>query len=237
MGRQSKVQRYELEGLVVDGRKAARTVRQIAEACNAQLVKQGIEDSLTPKSVERYLSTLDEATVAPAHSPVAAEANATVAIDYGKRLRRLDELLGKWLDEAEGAVQPMRGVLWDPYQQSPADPETARDHASELAEGMQDAIELLDTDTAAQLRDWIRPVTVLVPDWQARTSVSREMREHLKAYADLMARIFDAQQVQAFQQSVVEAIEEASPEVAHLVLAKLQSKQSIQRAALLGAGT
>lgn len=232
MGRQSKVVRYELEDVILEARRRGRSVAQITQGCNDALAARGVKDTLTTRAVERYLATLDEATVPPAHAPAAAEANATIAIDYGKRLNRLDELLGKWLDEAEQAVQPMRGVLWNPYRQEPADPQDARDDAAKFAENLED----LDPDIAAELREWVRPVTVLVPDWHARTAVSREMRGHLKEYADLMARIHDAQQVQAFQESVLEAIQEAAPEVAHRVVAKLQEKQTIQRAALLGAG-
>jgi hypothetical protein len=54
-------------------------------------------------------------------------------------------------------------------------------------------------------------------------------------YTDLMQRVHDAEEVKAFQESVQDAIREASPEVAAAVIAKLRERQSIRKAALLGA--
>jgi hypothetical protein len=194
---QPKIIALGLEDLVVDARGRGRSLSQIADECNAALAERvplGTPASTVSKeSVKRYLATLDRATVAPAHAPQAAEANALVSIEFGRRLTTLDKLLARWLteaDEAERTVQVGMG----------------------------------DTATFET-----------IPDWQARTGIAREMRELLKVYADLMQRIHDAQQVAAFQQSVVEAIREASPEVAASVVAKLRERQSIQRAALLGA--
>jgi hypothetical protein len=61
---------------------------------------------------------------------------------------------------------------------------------------------------------------VLVVDWHARKVAASELRGLLKNYADLMGRIHDAEQVQAFQESVLDAIREASPEVAAAVIAQ-----------------
>lgn len=73
-----------------------------------------------------------------------------------------------------------------------------------------------------------------VPDWHARAAMSREMREHVRAVGELLERVYNAEQVQAFQESVTEAIREASPETAQAVLAKLRDRQSLRARALLG---
>lgn len=191
---QPKIIALGLEDLVVQARGRGRSLQQITDELNAELAERGDTTArVSKKSVERYLATLDQATVPAAHTPQAAEANAVVAIAFGQRLTRLDQLLAQWLDEAQEATKTVQ-------------------------------VGYGDTATFD-----------VVPDWQARTSVAKEMRELLKVYADLMGRIHDAQQVKAFQESVVEAIKEASPEVATAVLTKLRSRQSIQRAAMLGA--
>lgn len=192
---QPKIIALGLEDLVVDARGRGRSLSQIADELNAELAARGDTTATVSKeSVKRYLATLDRATVPAAHTPQAAQANALVSIEFGRRLQTLDRLVASWLDEAHTAEKTVQ-------------------------------IGYGDTSTFET-----------VPDWQARTSVAREMRELLKVYADLMQRIHDAEQVRAFQESVVEAISEASPEVAAAVLSKLRGRQSIQRAALLGAG-
>ena len=191
---QPKIIALGLEDLVVDARGRGRSLQQIADELNAELQRRDVAARVSKKSVERYLATLDEATVPAAHAPQAAEANAVIAIAFGDRLTRLDHLLARWLEEAETATTTVQVGYGD--------------NASHET----------------------------VPDWRARTSVAREMRELLKVYADLMQRIHDAEQVRAFQESVVEAIREASPEAATAVLEKLRARQSIARASLLGAG-
>lgn len=217
---QPKVIKYELEGLVLGLREKGRSNEQMAEACSAELAARGIRDSLTKKAVERYLATLDRASVAPAHAPAAAAANATLAVDVAHNLQLLDGTLRRWLDEAEKAVTPMRGVLWDPYAQKPADAGGVRRAARDEEWG---------EDLMAQVVD------VFVPDWQARLGTAKELRQHAEAVANILQRVHDAEQVQAFQEAVMEAIGEASPDVAAAVIGKLRDKQQVRRAALLGA--
>lgn len=187
-----KVMQLGLEETILDARRRGLEVSEITRACKDVLAARGSGESITKRSIERYLQRLDKASVAPAHQPQIAQANAMVGIAFMQRVERLDELLGKWLDEAEDAQVPIVN-----------------------AEG---------------------EVVEHIPDWNARTRTAREMREHLKAYADLMQRVHDASQVKAFQESVLEAIQEASPEVAQVVLEKMRGKQDVRRAALLGAG-
>ena len=74
----------------------------------------------------------------------------------------------------------------------------------------------------------------LGPDWSARLGAARELREHLKLYADLAERIYNAAQVKAFQEAVMETIESVDPAVARQIERKLQAKQSHRIRALLG---
>jgi hypothetical protein len=74
----------------------------------------------------------------------------------------------------------------------------------------------------------------LGPDWNARTKVAKELREQLKLMGDTMERIYNAEQVKLFQDSVLETISEVSPEVAQAIRNKLRSKTEIRKAALLG---
>lgn len=74
----------------------------------------------------------------------------------------------------------------------------------------------------------------LGPDWNARTKVAKELREQLKLMGDTMERIYNAEQVKLFQESVLESISEVAPEVAQTIRDKLRQKTEIRRAALLG---
>ena len=74
----------------------------------------------------------------------------------------------------------------------------------------------------------------LGPDWNARTKVARELREQIKLMGETMERIYNAEQVKLFQESVLEAVSEASPEVAQSIREKLRARTEIRRAALLG---
>lgn len=228
----SKIARLELEDVALTARKKpSSSLATITAACNAALKKRRVKDTVSKKTVERWVASIDRASAPAAHDPVVARANAAIAIDFGARMNRLDELLGQWVDQADQAVTPMRGVLWNPYRQEPDDPQACRDDAELLAKEL-DGINL--SPHAPEVSDWVRPAQVLVPDWQARAAMSREMRGHLAAFADLMERIHNATQIVDFQASVQEAIAEAAPEVAAAVVAKLREKQTTTRAALTG---
>lgn len=232
---QSKVIKYELEDVVMDARRGGRSNAQMATACNDNLAGRGIEDTLTSKAVERYLATLDRATVPAAHQPQAAQANAMLAVDVAARINLLDERVKGWLDEVENAVTQMRGVLWDPYLQAPAHPKAAQESAALLAESLSDVMEYLPDAVTRELRSWVSPVPVFVPDWHARTAVARELRETAKTVVDLMERIHNAEQIAAFQEEVVIAIRAADEPTAKRVIDALRGRQTIRRAALLGA--
>lgn len=72
------------------------------------------------------------------------------------------------------------------------------------------------------------------PDWNSRVKVAKELREQIKLIADVMERIYNAEQIKLFQESVLEAVGEASPEVAQAIRDKLRERTEIRRAALLG---
>lgn len=71
-------------------------------------------------------------------------------------------------------------------------------------------------------------------DWKARTGVAQQMINSTKLYADLLERIYAADQVRQFQESVLQAIEQADPATAVRVRDALRGKRSIRQAALLG---
>lgn len=75
----------------------------------------------------------------------------------------------------------------------------------------------------------------LGPDFQSRVMVARELRGQLTLYADMLEKVFNAEQIKLFQEAVLEAIAEADPEVARKVRDKLRERTEMRRAALFGA--
>lgn len=91
-----------------------------------------------------------------------------------------------------------------------------------------------------EVSDSKRTVTIgdnqvdLGPDWQARKAMMSEERRWLQLYADLMERIYNAEQVRLFQAAVIEALREADAEVAQKVEKALRDATEKRAAALLG---
>lgn len=191
-GPASKILDLGLEEQVLASREQGEGLDKTVVRCNQELARRGVESTVSKSTVKRYLASLDRATVPVAHQPQVAQENARVAIAFAERLNRLDQLLGRWLDEAQDAEK---------------------------------IVVVGSGETAYEVRS---------PDWHARTGIAREMRGLLATYTDLMQRVHDAEEVKAFQESVVDAIREASPEVAAAVLAKLRERQSVVKASLLG---
>lgn len=104
---QSKVIKYELEGLVMDARRRGRSVPQIKAELDQALAERAVKDTITTRSIERYMAKLDAATVPAAHTPQAAADNARLAVDVAARMNLLDETMGRWLGEAEQARVPV----------------------------------------------------------------------------------------------------------------------------------
>jgi hypothetical protein len=71
-------------------------------------------------------------------------------------------------------------------------------------------------------------------NWSARTSVAREFRETLKFTADVFERIYNMENIRIFQQTVLETIAEASPELQREVKRRFEANQQIVRAQMLG---
>jgi hypothetical protein len=233
-GPASKIMRLGLEQLVVDARGNGLDLAEIVKMCNELLRARGEGETVSKSTVKRYLTRLAPGTAAAAHEPTVAGANAAVAIAFAQRLNTLDEKLGRWIEEADQAVTPVTGVLWDPYLQAPVKADLARANAAAMRESLAE-LAFLAPDALGKVDEWIAPVQVLVVDWHARKAMSSEMRRLLATYTDLMQRVHDAEEVKAFQESVQAAIREASPEVAAAVIVKLRERQSIRKAALLGA--
>jgi hypothetical protein len=189
-GRQSKIVKYELEKLVIDGRRRGRSHAQIAVACNTRLAGT---DSITTKAIERYLARLDRETVPAAHQPQVAGENARLAVDVAARLNLLDGKLTAWLDEAETAVIHR----W-----------VGGGETGEVVESI---------------------------DWQARTSVARELRQATEAVVNLLERVHNAERIEAFQVAVVQAIRDADPDTARRVVVTMERHEALRAAALLGA--
>jgi hypothetical protein len=215
-GPASKILDLGLEDMVLASRSEGEGLDRTVVRCNQDLARRGVEQTVSKSTVKRYLASLDKATVPVAHQPQVAQQNAAVAIAFADRLNVLDAKLGRWLDEAERAYTPMHGVLYD-------------QSSGEVMDASQARQLLRDESISGPL------VKVLIVDWQARLGAAREMRGLLGTYTDLMQRVHDAEEVKAFQESVLDAIREASPDVAAAVLAKLRERQSIVKASLLGA--
>lgn len=230
-----KVVALGLEEVVLAAREEGLSLERIRDRCNETLKGAGETATVSKPAIERYLRSLDKASVAPAHQPQLAQRNAELSIDFAGRMNALDEKLGRWIEEVDAAVTPMRGVLWDPYAQTPLPTKEAQDRHRDELDRLGDALDYMSGDQAEQMKNWIAPVDVFVPDWQARVKVAGELRKLLEVYADVMGRIHDAQQVADFQSSVHDAIAEASPEVAQAVVAKMRAKRDARKAALLGA--
>lgn len=239
MGRPLKIVKHHLEEQALQARRDCVPIDQIALQLTQALLDQGVDEEVSPSAVKRYFASLDERAIPAVHEPKLAAENARLATSLEGRFQRLEELLTTWIEEAHLAVTPMRGVRWDPYSQEPAAPNSAYAAAEFLGKQLEDAFgplsEFMDEKLQAKVREAIMPVQVMVPDWQARTSVSRELREYLKAITDLMERIYSATQVQAFQETVLAAIEDADKPTATKITQALQGVQAARRAALLGA--
>jgi hypothetical protein len=230
----SKIIELGLEHVVIEARNEGKGLDQIVRACNDWLQREGpTTTSVSKSTVKRYLAQLAPGTVAAAHEPTVAAENARVAIEFAARLNGLDEKLGRWIEEADKAVTPMRGVLWDPYLQQPVETKHAQENAAKMREDLGE-LAFLAPDALAKVDEWVSAVPVMVVDWHARKVASSELRGLLKMFGDLMQRVHDAEQVQAFQEAMMESIREASPEVAAAVIANLRKRQTVRRAAILG---
>lgn len=215
MARQSKIVKHELEEFVLGERSRGRTAKQIAAAVNDELAHRDIADQVDKqgRAVERYLHTLDAHTVPVAHQPQVAEQNSAMIFDVAGRLGLLDGYLVQWIEQANHAVRPVQGVVFDL-----------------VAERM-----ITSQDLHADDGDEPHTVQVYEIDWQARKAAAGELRQACVAIADLVGRIHDAEQVKTFQTTVAEVIAECDPATAKRLVEKLQTRQSIVRASLLGA--
>lgn len=224
MPRQPKILKYELAEFVMDQRERGRSNGQVAAAVNDELAHRGVKDKVDKRTIERHFATLDIASVPYAHTPPTAARNAAAAFNIADRLGLLDEKVVKWIEQADLACKQVPGVVYDVLHQRITTPEAL----GAERQGDEDGFDFSVADPDHPI------VQVYEIDWQARAAMSRELRELSKVVADLLQRVHDAGQVQAFQQSVEEAISEASPEVANRVLEKMAAKQSIARAQLMG---
>lgn len=72
------------------------------------------------------------------------------------------------------------------------------------------------------------------PDWRVRLSTSREFRETLKFAADVLERIYNAEQIREFQLAVLEAVQEADPATARRIRDRMAQRSEVVKARLLG---
>jgi hypothetical protein len=103
----------------------------------------------------------------------------------------------------------------------------------------------LVVDVAQRTRDALLKLDKLLPaaerevtpagrkNWAAILGVLRESREHVRAYADLLERVHNAEQIAAFQQSVLDALQEASPETRARFDQLLARRQGVVAARLM----
>lgn len=191
---------------MLEARRAGKTRREILLACEQALLDRDVDASVSDSALKRYLSQLGEMVVPAAHQPQVASENARLMVPLIERLNMLDQMLNKWIGDAANSGVEKYGIWWDVAQQR-------------AVGGVDEALE---------------PVPIFVADWQARTGMSRELREFLKVIADLLESIYSAQAVADFQQVALEAIEEADPATAAKVVQAFNAKRSLRAAALLG---
>lgn len=182
----SKIDKYNLGGLVARLRDQGRTTEQIHEAVLSHLTGK---DTIGKRALETYLAKLPATTVAVIHDPDTTEVVREQVSAFADQFAKLNTLTNTWLDEAGKA----RITAFN-------------DHGT----------------------------VDLGPDWNARAKIAKELREQLKLMGDTMERIYNAEQVKLFQDSVLESISEASPEVAQAIRTKLREKTEVRKAALLG---
>jgi hypothetical protein len=72
------------------------------------------------------------------------------------------------------------------------------------------------------------------PDWPVRLNTAREFRKLLRFSADILERIYNIENIRVFQETVLEAVGEASPEVQREIKRRFEGKREIVRARLLG---
>jgi hypothetical protein len=65
------------------------------------------------------------------------------------------------------------------------------------------------------------------PNWAARIGVARELREQLKMLAAVLDRVYDAEQIKLFQETVLDVIAEASPDMATEIRDRLAARTRI----------
>lgn len=70
------------------------------------------------------------------------------------------------------------------------------------------------------------------PNWYARLGTTRELRNQLQFYADIMERLWNAEQIQQFQETVMSVIADVDPEVAAEIRKRLQEREAIRRSIL-----
>ena len=187
MARPSKIVQQKLEDKALEGRNEGLSAQATADRLNTILKRRGAIETVTERTVDRYWTILDRASIAPAHQPQNAQQNAALAINVGGDLQRLCVVLGRWFDEAQQARKPATAEDPDPG-----------------------------------------------PDWQVRLNTSREFRETLKFAADILERIYNAEQIQVFQATVLECVAAADPTVASEIRRRLGERQEMVRAQLLG---
>jgi hypothetical protein len=73
-------------------------------------------------------------------------------------------------------------------------------------------------------------------DWRARTSVAKEFRETLKFTAEMLERIYNMENVKLFQNTVLETVAKADPDIRQEIIQRFSMNQQISRAHLLGLG-
>ncbi len=78
------------------------------------------------------------------------------------------------------------------------------------------------------------PYTTLTPI-STHVAALREIREHIKLYADIARMLADIEEVRKFQRAVIEAIREADPATAQRIIAKLRELGALVLA-LTGSG-
>lgn len=130
----------------------------------------------------------------------------------------------------EGTVAALHGA-----NIAEANAALALDFSKRFTERMETIARWLEqADTAERTMEANGETVKLGADWHARKAMMSEERRWMQLYVDIMERLYNAQQVRDFQESVMEVLREAEPKLAQAVAAKLQAKQIGRASAILG---
>jgi hypothetical protein len=183
------------------------------------VVREGLVDGLTHPEIIEAVNT----ELAIRHGSGQGKKGAPPSISKGA----LDRYLAALPEDAAAAVHKQEVAA--------ANAAMALDFEQRFRSRMNTLNDWLEEVSNAERTMEVNGAKVnLGPDWSARKAMMSEERRWMQLYVDLMERLYNAQQVQLFQEAVMEAIRDESPEAAARIAQSLQAKVQTRAAAILG---